>query len=187
MGALVITSILWRRIDRPGMEFCELSTTADGFRISGTTLFTLDEGPVEIRYSVSLDATWHTRIVGVHVRTPQENRSVALRSDGAGNWEAEGRPVADLAGAVDVHLAWTPATNTIPIRRLGLEVGATADTSVAFVPFPGREVGALPQSYERTAERRYRFTSGDFAADLTLNEHGLVTTYPGRWTAVAGT
>lgn len=187
MDALAMNSILWRRIDRPGMEFCELGTTADGFRISGTTLFSLDDGPVEIRYSVSLDAKWHTRIVGVHVRTPHENRSVALRSDGAGNWEAEGRPVADLAGAIDVNLAWTPATNTIPIRRLGLAVGATADTSVAFVPFPGREVAARAQSYERIAERRYRYTSGDFAADLTVNEHGLVTTYPGRWTTVAET
>ena len=182
-----MTSILWRRIDRPGMERCQLETTTDGFRISGTTLFTHHDRPVEIRYSIALDTAWHTRIVGVHVRTSEEKRSVALRSDGTGNWDAGGQPVPGLAGAIDVNLAWTPATNTIPIRRLALDVGGAADTSVAFVPFPERDVAARAQSYERTAERRYRYTLGDFATDLTVDEHGFVTTYPGMWTAVTDT
>lgn len=181
-----MTSIIWRRIDRPGMERAELAASPDGYRLSGTSLFTLDEAPVEIRYSITLDGAWRTRVVGVHVRTDAENRSVALRSDGDGNWEAEGRPVPDLSGAVDIDLAWTPATNTIAIRRLGLGVDEHAETSVALVPFPEREVSARSQSYERVAERRYRYTSGDFSADLTVDEHGFVTTYPGIWTALIG-
>lgn len=168
------------------MERCELGVTDDGLRISGTTLFRDEAGPVEIRYSVAVDERWRTRIVGVHVRTEAENRSVALRCDGAGNWEVGGHPISELEGAIDVDLAWTPATNTIPIRRHRLAVGESADTRVVFVPFPGREVTAKQQSYERLAERRYRYTSGSFSADLTVDEHGLVTAYPGLWTTVTG-
>lgn len=185
-AAAVPVSILWRRINGTGLERCELGGDDSGYRLSGTTLFTLDGGPVEIRYSITLDAQWRTRIAGVHVRAPTENRSVALRSDGAGNWEAEGRAVPELSGALDLDLSWTPATNTIPIRRLDLPVGGAATTSVAFVPFPEREVELRQQHYERTAERRYRYTSGDYSTDLTVDENGLVVVYPARWTAVPG-
>ena len=178
------TSILWRRVDSPGMERSELAQTADGFRLAGTSLLTFADRPVEIRYSIALDADWTTRIVGVHIRTPHENRSVALRSDGDGNWEAAGDPVPGLSGAVDIALAWTPATNTIPIRRLNLEVGEVGNVSVASIPFPERDVVARSQTYERTAARRFRFTSGDFSTDLTVDEHGFVTAYPGRWTSI---
>ncbi len=184
MTAETLATALWRRIDIPGMERCEIAATPDGFRLAGTSLFSLNDRPVEIRYSVALDAQWRTRIVGVHVRTPEEARSVALRADGDGGWEVGGKPVPDLEGAVDVNLAWTPATNTIPIRRLGLDVGKSAQISTAFVPFPDRTVSARTQSYERLAARRYRFTSGDFAADLTVDGDGLVTAYPGLWIAV---
>jgi hypothetical protein len=185
--ARTVTSILWRRIDLPGMERAELATTEDGYRLAGTTLLSLEERPVEIRYSIALDGAWHTRIVGVHVRTPEENRSVALRSDGAGSWDVGGESVPDLAGAVDVDLAWTPATHTISIRRLALEVGGAADIPVAHVPFPQREVAVKRHTYERIAARRYRFTSGDFATDLTVNEHEFVTAYPGLWISVTDT
>lgn len=180
-------SILWRRMRDPGMDRCELTTAPDGYRLSGTALFTADGRPVEIRYSITLDGQWRTRIVGVHVRAPGDIRSVALRSDGEGSWEVGGEPVDDLAGATDIDLAWTPATNTIPIRRLALDVGEHAATTVAFVPYPERVVERRAQSYARLGDRRYRYESGDFSTDLTVDDAGLVTLYPGLWASeVAG-
>ena len=38
---------------------------------------------------------------------------------------------AHLDGCPDVDFGWTPATNTVPIRRLGLEVGETASITAA--------------------------------------------------------
>lgn len=179
-------TIMWRPISSPGMERCELASTEDGYRLAGTSLLIHDGAPVEIRYSVALDHGFATRIVGVHVRAGDDNRSVALRSDGEGTWEVGGEPLDDLAGALDVDLGWTPATNTLPIRRLALEVGDSAEIAVAYIPFPERVVATRRQTYTRTAMRRYRFESRDFAVDLTVDEHGLVTAYPGMWTAVSG-
>lgn len=177
--------VLWRRINLAGMERCTLEATPAGHRISGTALFADGDRPVEIRYSVALDAAWFPRVVGVHVTTSAGDRSVALTSDAAGTWEAGGDAVPALDGAVDVDFGWTPATNTIPIRRLGLEVGESAEVTAAYVPFPERAVTVRRQTYERLAERRFRYTSGDFTADLTVDGAGLVTAYPGRWAAVA--
>src|SRR5207247_1457892 len=91
----------------------------------------------------------------------------------------EERP--DLQGCLDVDLGFTPATNTLPIRRLGLEPGGAAYIRAAWGLLPDLTVRAAAQRYDRLAERRYRYSSGPFASTLDVDEHGLVLDYPGGW------
>lgn len=180
-----MSSILWRRLDRTGMERATLESTPDGFRLAGTVLLVEADGPIEIRYSVLTDTEWRTRTVGAHVQTTTGDRRLALNSDGSGTWSAGDDPVLELYGAVDVDLAWTPATNTLPIRRLNLEVGESAETSTVRIAFPAHEIERRTHRYERLAPLRYRYRSGDFETDLTVNDEGLVVAYPGGWTTEA--
>ncbi|MDX1450513.1 MAG: putative glycolipid-binding domain-containing protein, partial [Acidimicrobiia bacterium] len=99
------------------------------------------------------------------------------------NWEAGGEPVPALQGATDVDLDCTPATNTIPIRRLGLDIGHTAAVRVAYLSFLGTPAAALDQSYEHVADGRYRYESGDFTTELTVATNGFVVDYPGYWSS----
>jgi len=177
-----VPNILWRRVDRVGMERAVLESTPDGFRLAGTVLLVDDTGPIEIRYSVLTDADWRTRTVGAHVQTNAGDRRMALNSDGAGTWSAGDDPVLELYGAVDVDLAWTPATNTLAIRRLGLNVGESAEASTVLVAFPAHEIERRTHHYERLAPLRYRYRAGDYQTDLTVNDQGLVVAYPGGWT-----
>jgi len=89
--------------------------------------------------------------------------------------------IPELDGAIDVDFAFTPATNTLPLRRLGLTVGEHADIDVARVAFPERSIGVARQRYERLSENTYRYSSGDVAVTLTVSEEGLVVDYPGIW------
>ncbi len=70
-----------------------------------------------------------------------------------------------------------PATNTLPLRRLGLEVGASRTIRAAWVRFPELTVTAVDQSYTRLGEHRYRYASGGYAAELTVDDLWLVTSY----------
>jgi hypothetical protein len=99
--------------------------------------------------------------------------------DGEGNWSHDGQRLAQVAGCIDVDLEWSPSTNTLPIRRLGLAPGETKSVAAAWVRFPSLEVQRLEQSYERLAERR-RFT-----ADLAVDDDGMVLQYGVNWKAVA--
>ena len=83
---------------------------------------------------------------------------------------------------MDVDLGWTPATNTLPVRRLGLTVDEGRDLVAAWVR-PDLVVQPLPQRYERVGARRYRYESrgGRFGVELDVDEHGLVLDYPGFW------
>ena len=74
-------------------------------------------------------------------------------------------------------------TNLLPIRRLGLAVGAEARVRAAWLRFPGFALEPLDQVYRRTGDATYRYESagGRFAADLRVNAAGFVVDYPGFW------
>ena len=79
-----------------------------------------------------------------------------------------------------------PSTNTLPIRRLRLAVGASKTIQAAWLRFPDLEVVKAAQTYTRLDELTYRYASGTFQADLAVDDEGLVTAYgPWRRTALA--
>jgi len=81
----------------------------------------------------------------------------------------------------------TPATNTLPIRRLNLEVGQSQQVTAAWLKFPELKLEILFQLYTRLSPQRYRYQSGtSFSAELLVDDLGLVTVYPGGWERTAG-
>ncbi len=176
-----MATILWRRIDRTSYERATLDETATGHRLAGTVLLVDDDTPYEIRYTIATNGQWEPVTVGINVQGPGADRTLALSGDGAGTWSVGDAPVLELYGATDIDLGFTPGSNTLPIRRLGLEVGESAQVTAIRIDFPQRDIEKITQTYERLAERRYRYRWGDYSADLTLNEHGLVTAYPAGW------
>jgi hypothetical protein len=141
--------------------------------------------PYEVRYGVVIDEFWRTRSVGVHVQRPGPDNRLAVVADEEGGWSTEEEPLRAVAGCRDVDLAFTPATNTLAIRRLGLEVGEGADLEVTYVQFPELAVSRLEQRYDRLAEDRYLYRNPGFSAELRVGADGLVVDYAGRWETVA--
>jgi hypothetical protein len=115
-------------------------------------------------------------------------------ADGAWRWKLnwdEEREVPELSDCIDVDLGCTPSTNTLPIRRLNLEIGESREVTAAWVRFPALSVQPLRQRYTRLGEHAYRYESGNdaytFTADLAVDDLGLVTSYPPAWQRIAST
>ena len=177
-------TVLWQDVTTGALDRCRLETGPDGLRLSGVVLTAAHGTPLDVRYLVETDPDGLTRRVELALDGGAVHR--VLLADGTGRWRWEDGPeLAEVAGALDVDLAVTPATNTLPIRRLGLEVGQAADLSMAWVQFPGLEVLASAQRYERPAPDRWRFSSGDFTAELLVDPDGLVLDYAGLFRSLA--
>jgi hypothetical protein len=108
-----------------------------------------------------------------------------LAADGAGHWTRDGKRVSDVDGALDVDLGFTPATNTLPIQRLKLAVGASAPVTSAWLRFPELHLERLEQTYTRESERSYRYRAvvdGEpFTALLETDDVGRVLRYGNLW------
>jgi hypothetical protein len=159
-------------------EYASLVELEDYRRLQGVAVLPLGGEPCHIGYDVMLDDHLQPRACRVSVNLPTQVRTIELRSDHVGRWELNGKVVPHLDGCEDIDLGWTPATNTVPIRRLDLEVGDTADINAAWVRFPELDVVANEQHYTRLSPDRWRHRSGGHDFDLVTDAaSGLVLAY----------
>jgi len=125
------------------------------------------------------DENWLTRRVQVERTIGNDVKTLGLSVEDRGVWRSSGQELHEIHGCSDVDLAVTPATNTLPIRRLNLEVGSRESVIAAWVKFPELEIQLLSQRYTRLATNIYRYESNTgFSAEIVVDDLGLVTTYP---------
>src|SRR5260370_2326998 len=103
-----------------------------------------DGEPFRVRYEIRCDAQWTPHQVTVEVLG---GASVKLQSDGNGHWLSANVPVVALDGCIDVDISATPFTNTLPIKRLGLGAGISANINFAYISVPDLVVRPLMQQY----------------------------------------
>ncbi|GAA4596018.1 hypothetical protein BJY16_001879 [Actinoplanes octamycinicus] len=198
---LLSAGLFWERRDVPGAEQVRLDTR-NGLYAQGTALAAAPVG-YACHYELQTDPGWTTARLDVRAEGAGWARGVRLEL-AAGRWRvttseqgdldaalaAAGHPAAGLPGiedpdrlygAFDADLGGSPLTNTLPIRRLDLlgTPGVSHRLSVAWVLVPSLEVVQADQIYTPLGDRRIRFASETFAADLTVDDEGFVIDYPG--------
>jgi hypothetical protein len=170
--------VAWRRSDEVQTdEHCTLTQRDTGLSLVGTVLGSEDGAPVRIEYRVLTDGAGLTTAAHVRDLRGFEQRTLTLERDAKGNWTVDGTKVRGLKGATDVDLGCSPSTNTLPIRRLRIGVGASKTIKAAWVRFPELTVVKADQTYTRIDEFTYRYASGDFEAELTVDDEDLVAAY----------
>lgn len=175
----------WQSVSGGGREHIELKVGAGGVMAEAVCLSPKDMDMFGVWYQVDCDPAWNT--TRVRARLIGGMREIDLRCAN-GRWtDSDGREMSELNGCTDVDLSMTPFTNTLPIRRLSLAVGATADIMVVYLKLPDLEICADPQRYTRLTFDRYKFESvdTDFVAEIEVDQDGLVTNYPGLFLRIA--
>lgn len=144
-------TFVWSGSDAPRMEIARVEVDGDDLRAEGTQIGVA----YELRYRLE-DGALELEIVG-------------------------GRSQRVEPGAADfVDLGFSPLTNTLPILRDRLHRGGgSRDYVMALVDVPSLEVSRSEQRYEPLGPNVVRFSSGDFEAELELDEDGFVVRYPG--------
>lgn len=176
---------IWRRLDEPGFEWCRLASRGADWQLAGTAVVAFDGLAWRIAYEVGLDSTFATSSCVVRADGGSTHLDLIIARDGNGRWFMNGHEQPQVAGCIDVDLAFSPATNTLPIRRLRPQPGESVDVRAAWLRFPDFSLDVLPQTYRRVDGRRYHYESngGSFMADLTVDESGLVLEYENLWRA----
>jgi hypothetical protein len=180
------SSASWQhREARSGFEVAYFQAAGTGWVIDGTTAAVEDGQTWVVTYRIELDAAWLTRRARISASTVSGRRETRLDSDGAGRWLVDGVPAGQLSGCLDVDLESSAMTNTLPVHRLDLPIGARAATPAAYVRAAELKVGRLEQTYQRMADQggqhRYMYSAPafGFTAGLSYDESGLVIDYPG--------
>jgi hypothetical protein len=170
-------SVRWRPVGGIGLEHLTVQIM-DDLIVARSVLIGEREGkPYGVHYIVRCDARWTVRRLDLETTQGQRLR---LESDGKGHWtDEQRRPLSEFDGCIDIDLAGTPFTNTLPIRRV--DPSDSVELSMLFVPFDTFSPIVDEQRYtcvERGRLYRFEAVDGTFAADLPVDEDGFVLDYP---------
>jgi uncharacterized protein len=182
-SAQLVCTGLWRWLQGTGLERFEFLRAGDEWLFRGTVLTMAHNAPAEARYEIACDRSFRTTRAKVSISDSAGERALQIVAE-SGRWYENGRENQAVSGAIDIDLGWSPSTNTLPIRRLGLESGQTSgEFHAAWVRFPDLTLQPLPQEYVRLADRQYRYSSrgGAFTANLLVDGNGLVLDYERFW------
>jgi hypothetical protein len=179
-------SAAWAHRDaRSGFEVAYFQPHDDGHLLTGATTAVEDGQSWIVDYEIQVDVGWRTLSARVTGRSTTGARTRLLETDGEGRWRIDGEPALHLDGCLDVDLESSAMTNALPVHRLALPTGATAQARAAYVRALDLSVECLEQQYTRTADQhghqRYDYTAPafDFSCQLVYDEAGLVLAYPG--------
>jgi uncharacterized protein len=175
--------VAWKNLPINGRDYCALWHTAEGWLLKGTVVGVLkDRRPMLASYEIHCDENWLTHRVEIERTIGSDMKTLSLSVESRGVWRSSGRELREAEGCVDVDLALTPATNTLPIRRLNLQVGGSESVIAAWVKFPELTVQPLSQRYTRLGKDTYHYERNTgFSAEIAVDDLGLVTTHPGGW------
>ncbi len=163
----------WRTWDHEHLETLTLRWENEGWTATG------EVAREAITYVIRMSATWQVRQFLLF--RDLDEPDLWLGADGTGRWgEMNGAHRRDLTGCTDIDLPITPFTNSIPIRRLRLDVGDDAEVTAAVVDVETLGVVMIRQRYRRLSPRRFEYSNLDsgFTTTFDVDEYGLVHDYP---------
>ncbi|MEJ7847178.1 MAG: putative glycolipid-binding domain-containing protein [Pyrinomonadaceae bacterium] len=149
-------SILWRRLDMPGHESV-LVYSDEGWYLDGAAIFLHDGKACRLEYLIKCDPEWKTGSASIDGWINDVPLNIEIDVIQGNRWHVNGEEIQAVTGAVDLDLNFSPITNTLPLRRLGLNIAESAEVRAAWLRFPSFELEPLEQTYTRLDESTYRF------------------------------
>lgn len=173
-------TIRWRPVEGDGLEHLTIGPEEGEIVARGVIVGARGGSAYGVDYTIVCGPDWAVRALDLGT---SDGMAISLRSDGLGRWTRhDGKALPEFDGCLDVDLAGSAFTNTLPIRRLWPDLGQrAAHLAMLYVPFTTFVPVRDAQVYTGLeGGRRFRYEAEDrsFAADLPVDEDGLVLDYP---------
>lgn len=177
------SELIWQHMDSPGWEHVRIITEHPGWTVFDSILARQDNGQV-LRggYTLVVDKQWQTLELRFMLESaPGSMQGIHLLTEGDGRWtDANEQHIPELDGIHDVDIQWSPLTNTLPLKRLDMNVGDEKDVRVAYISLPKLALQVVDQHYRRVSESAIEFSAPGSTDKFTIevDNDGYVTRYP---------
>ena len=187
---MIAQHVIWSDLgDGPGLEHLKLTRDEEGYLADGMYVGrNNDTTPYRLHYLIRVDPAWQMQSARLHlIDGPDGSAELSLTVDENCDWRNEaGESLPALAGCHEIDIYATPFTNTLPIRRLGLKPGESAEISVAYIDAPSLEPRPVRQRYhcirpagpDNGAYRYEALFRAGSAVEIEVDSDGLVIDYP---------
>lgn len=174
-----LNEFVWKSSEYGTVEQCRVIQRETEIQVRSAIFGKYRGLDIQVDYEIRTDPAW--RVTSCRVKSLVGTRSTELLlehlSDG---WTSGGVATTWNDRCVDIDISLTPFTNTLPIKRLNLLVGASATIDVVYIDILNGDAFPVQQTYRRISESVFRFETvpNDFEADITVSPNGFVVDYP---------
>ena len=170
-------AVLWVRQNRSGNDACRFADAHGGYLIDGSAT-DADWNVIRYRIRARDDGTTRRARIGAKSR-------IFIQRAPDNTWTLNGVTVPAVSGAQDIDFDFTPATMTLPIRRLKLAVGEEAEVTVARFDSEKEQLEPVRKLYRHTAPDKYELVDVETGkiARLVVDKQGIIRNYEGHWKA----
>lgn len=165
--------VAWHHEDGESAEAVTIRWDNEAWTVSGR----LAEARVE--YVLRLSPSWRVRQFLLFRDLPEPD--LWLATDGHGRWgEINGAHRTELDGIDDIDVGGAVFPVTVPIRRLPLAVGDSAEVPVITVDHDTLAVVPAQRRYTRLGEHRWRRwrSETDHTDEFDVDDHGVIVDHP---------
>jgi hypothetical protein len=186
-----VRHVVWALQDGVDAEHFCLTRHGDGFLAQGTIIGLADAAPYSANYSLRFTDDWSARFATIR-RLDLRGNALSIETDGEGEWfGSEELQLESLKDCLDVDISPTPFTKSLPIRRLQLRKGQSADVKVTHFEIPTFTIRPALQHYECIVPLgaeggRFNFNPGNGSGvvEIAVDADGIVTQFPGAFSRV---
>ena len=146
----------------------------------------LDNDPVMLRYDVRCSQDWNSQSASIDGWIGHRDFRLHLERGSNSDWMVNGEVVPHTSDLHDIDLGFTPATNTNAINRMDMQNRKSGASRVFWLDVSDWRMKPLAQAYVRQSPTSIAYTSPDhdYHTELTVDDFGIVRTYPGLWEAM---
>jgi uncharacterized protein len=170
-----------------GLELLSLRVGPDAVSATSTVICGWNGG-FRLDHAWKLTPDWRALSLRVERHDAIGRRALLLERDGDG-WRVDGMRRPDLDGVAEPDLSVTPFCNTLIMRKMRAEEGASLTVDAAYVDGDNLSVARSRQRYVCRSPSLFRYIdlglSAGFEADLEVDNDRLVVNYEHLFTRVA--
>ncbi len=177
--------LTWRGAHGDRLEQVRLNLSGSRVRAYGRIVAAATDSceAYSASYELVTNDSGVTRRLSVRLLRAGGDSSLDISRDMDGRWmvqTAASTVRSDFDGAEVIDLELSPFFKGLPVRRFGIAPGVRRDdVPVVTLRLPNCEIDSVPMSYAGLPDGRVQVTGPSGAAELSVNDSGIVVDYPG--------
>ncbi|TZF99661.1 putative glycolipid-binding domain-containing protein (plasmid) [Chryseobacterium panacisoli] len=179
-------TLVWRGILYPSLEYFNLQSDDKSYTVESKIIGCYEDKIFAVNYSILIDENWIVQSFLI------ESEINTIKSTFAGKriqdqWEINNTISPEFNGCEFIDISLTPFTNTLPINNLKLQESISQKIDVLYIDVLNQQIRPVQQQYTRTAINKYLYENieNDFKAEISVDETGLVISYPELFEKIA--
>ncbi|UTX50526.1 putative glycolipid-binding domain-containing protein [Chryseobacterium sp. MA9] len=179
-------TLIWQGVLYQSIEYFNEQIKDENYIVESKIIGCYEDKIYAVDYSILINKNWIVQ----NFLIKSEINKVKTTLEGKRHqdqWEINNVINPEFNDFKFIDISLTPFTNTLPINNLQLKDNSSKKIDVIYIDVLNQHVRPVQQQYTKTASNKYLYENieNDFKAEISVDDEGLVISYPKLFEKIA--